>query len=229
MAPKKKTKEVPEATSSAPHPFLRRIMANKQLFYKDGSLFLMGIPSYIFALNTLVVMQKALEEEFGQKGLTMMYHFLGYQTTMAAKMMKNRFGFSSQKAMQTHQGQSDMIGAGKIDFIHMDMKNNHFILRGHSTFGKEYLSTFGIQKEPVDWLFKGGITKLINEYLGRDDIVCVETSCIAQGNSYCEFVAKPRGSFDTKDPKIKKQLPSDVSFDFKKIIEKNLRGMPQRR
>lgn len=210
------------------HPFLSRILRGKQVEHKEGYFYLLGVPSFIFSLDTLVVMQKMLEQEYGQKGLSIMFQFLGYQTRMAAKMMKNRFGFPTEKAMRMQQGHVDMVGAGKIDFVRMDFKNNHFILKGESTFGREYLRTFGIQKEPVDWMFKGGVTNLISEYTGRKDIVCIETSCVAQGKPYCEFVAKPKKDFDLKNPKIKKQLPLEFKWDIDKIIKKHALGMPKR-
>lgn len=211
------------------HQFLKRIIFGKQLKHDKGQLVLLGVPSYLFALNSLVTFQKMLEDAHGKTGLSYMYYLLGYQTGMGAKIMKNRLGMAKEKAMQMHMGQSEMVGAGNIEFVRMDMKANHFVLRSESSFAKEYLHAFGQQKEPVDWMFKGGITYLLNEYLERDDMVCIETSCIAQGKQYCEFLAKPAKDFDLKDPEIKKQLPEKVDFDFKKIMEKNFMGMPQRK
>ncbi len=227
MEYKKKASEESEQKESIT-AFLQRIVINKELKYEGENLFLMGVPSFLFALNTLVVMQKSMADEFGQKGLSAFYHLLGYQSGNAAQLMKNRFGFPTEKAMRMQQGHLPMLGAGDVDFIRFDLANNHFILRGTSTFAKEYINTFGIQKDPVCWMMRGGAAYMINVALERNDFLCIETSCIAQGKQYCEFVARPKNAFDLLDQNIKKQVPSELKTDFLGQIMKNFMGMPKR-
>ncbi|MBS3148910.1 4-vinyl reductase [Candidatus Woesearchaeota archaeon] len=225
--PKKSGSKSEGLPKSEQHSFLTRVIANRELAYDNGYLYLMGVPSFLFALNSLVVFQKTLSEDLGQKGASIFYHLLGYQAANAAKMMMNRFGFPIEKAMRMQQGHLDMLGAGKVDFVRIDMKSMKFVLRGEPTFAKEYLKTFGIQKESVDWMVRGGAAYMLNAYLGRDDLVGVETSCIAQGAKYCEFVVCPKSQ--VTDDKLKKQLPSQYNVDLLKIVEKNAMGMPKRK
>ncbi|RJQ21357.1 hypothetical protein C4580_02335 [Candidatus Woesearchaeota archaeon] len=208
------------------HPFLQRVIANKELQYADGSLLLMGVPSFLFALNSLVVMQESLGKEFGQKGLSVFYHMLGYQAANAAKMMMNRFGFLIEQAMRMQQGHLDMLGAGRVDFVRLDLKNAEFILRGEPTFAREYVRTFGVQKQPVDWMVRGGAAYMLNAYLGRSDLVGVETRCIAMGHKYCEFMVCPKKKVGAG---YKAQLPAGLEVDLLKVVEKNALGMPKRR
>lgn len=209
------------------HPFMAKIKATNQLEYKDNNLYLMGTPAYLFSLNVLVLMQNALKEKYGKDGLSIMYDFLAVQTKLAALMMKNRFGFSAEQGLKMQIGQVQMIGAGKAEFTRMDFEKNHFIIKTKSTFAEEYKKTFGVQKEPIDWFLKGAYTSLVSEYIGREDLVCIETSCITQGKEYCEFVIKPKSEFNLDDPEINNQIPTS-RLQINDIINKEAMGMPKR-
>jgi len=205
---------------------LSRVIANKELKYEDGHLFLLGAPDMLFALNSLVVLQEAMRKQSGRDGLAVFYHLLGYQAGNAANLMKNRFGFPLERAIPAMGDHLAMLGAGLFEFVRADVKNVHFVMRGSSTFAMEYARTFGVQKEGVDWMIKGGMVYLLNQYLGRDDVVCVETSCVAKGNKYCEFVAKPRASFSKKV--VAAHVAPALKMDLAKVLQKNVLGMPKR-
>ncbi len=212
---------------SSSHPFLARVIANKELKYEDGCLSLMGSPGCLLALNTLAATQEALRREFGASGASVFYHMLGYQAGNAAKLMRNRFGFPVEQAMKLQADHLAMIGAGSFSFVRTDFKANMFVLRGESNFAREYAKVFGVQKDAVDWMIKGGVVYLLNEYLDRTDFVCVETSCVAKGNKYCEFVARPKKSFSKAE--LKGQEADKLKMDLVALIAKNALGMPKRR
>ncbi|MBN2142423.1 4-vinyl reductase [Candidatus Woesearchaeota archaeon] len=203
------------------HPFMRKLLFEKQIKHEAGGyLMVLGSPGYLLSLNVMVIVHKLLEEEFGKKGSDVFYKILEIQTKMGAKMMIKRFGYSPQKALEMQQGHAEMIGAGTVDLVHVDTEKNQYILRAQSTYAKEYLKTFGLQKYPVDVLFRGGMTSLLREMTQNEDLICIETQCIAQGKPYCEFVIKNKSEFNLKDSLIKRQLPEKFKFDLSKLTDK---------
>ena len=203
------------------HNFMKKVIFGNQIKYvDDGYLMVLGSPGFLFSLNVLVLTQKMLEEEYGHKGKDIMYKMLEMQTKMGAKMMLDRFGYSPQKALEMQTGQAEMIGAGTLELIKVDTEKNHFILRAQSTFAKEYVKTFGIQKDVVDAMLLGGLTTLLREMSKNQNLIGIETQCIAQGKPYCEFVIRDKKDVDMKDPKIKKQICSDFKWDVSKLTNK---------
>jgi hypothetical protein len=203
------------------HDFMKRFLIEKQLQHKEGGyLMVLGSPGYLLSLDVMVMVHKLLETEFGKKGSDVFFKILEMQTQMGAEMMIKRFGYSPEKALIMQQGHAEMIGAGTVEIVHSDSKKNHYILRAHSTYAKEYFNLFGVQSDPVDVLFRGGMTSLLRVMTKNNNLMCVETQCIAQGKPFCEFVIKDKSEFDLKDPKIKKQIPEKFKFDLSKMLKK---------
>lgn len=90
-------------------------------------------------------------------------------------------------------------GAGKptLAAFEHDPASGHFLLEVHfadSYFAEQYLASQGAASEPVCWMLAGYIGGYCAEVFGLD-LICHETSCMAQGQPYCTFVVKPRGEW----------------------------------
>ncbi|MBN1792720.1 4-vinyl reductase [Candidatus Woesearchaeota archaeon] len=202
------------------HAFMKKLIFGNQIKYApEGYLMVLGSPGFLLSLNVLVLTQKLLEEEFGKKGRDVMFKILEMQTKMGAKMMLDRFGYAPEKALDLQTGHAEMIGAGTLELVKVDVKNQHYILRSQSTFAKEYIKTFGPQKRPVDAMLMGGLTTLLKEMTRNKNLVGVETQCIAQGKPYCEFVIRDKKYVNMKDPSVKFHICGDFKWDSDKITE----------
>ena len=208
--------------------FLQRIVINKEIKFKDGGLFLMNSPAYMFSLNALVIAQDMLSKELGEKGRFVLFKMMEAQTTMAGKMMLNRFGFPKEKALKLQLGHGEMIGGGRTQLVKADFKNNHFIVKVDSTFAKEYLNTFGQQKTAIDTMTCGAFTGLFRTLTGNKNLICIETNCIASGKPHCEFVIKDKKLFNLKDKKISSQIPPKINYNFDKVMKDKM-GVPIRK
>lgn len=209
----------------AVHSFLKRLLTNNEIKYDDkGHLTIMKTPAFIFSLNLLVIMQNALLKEYKEKGGIMFYNMLRVQSQMGARIMRNRFGFDKETGLKQQLGHSQLIGAGSLEFVKLDTKNDEYIIKSSSNFAEEYKKVFGLQKEPVDILLRGGLAGMVQGHTNNKNIICIETSCIATGKQVCEFAIKDKKKFNLKDPKIKSQIYPDMKYDFEKVMH-NL-GVP---
>ncbi|MFH1682506.1 MAG: 4-vinyl reductase [Candidatus Woesearchaeota archaeon] len=207
-----------------PSAVVQKIMKLKSIKYDNGKCLLWGIPA-VFSPNYVKVYDQGLmEKQFGVGKAMEFNHAIGkLQGIQGTKFIVDRFGYAEtikdkQKLLEFISGQTEMVGIGKFEWVRMDFKSNHFIIKGTSPFAEEYQRFFGQQKAPVDYflrgLFCGGIEAFVKEKL-----LCVETQCMSQGKKECEFVIKPIKDWDMKDPKVKAQLVKDLA-DFKKLGSK---------
>ena len=121
-----------------------------------------------------------------------------------------------------------MIGAGVTKLVRADLSKPEFIIRVDSTFAKEYRQTLGIQKHPVDDMARGAFAGLLKVHTGNDDLLCVETQCMAMGKPACHFIVKPMDQWDLKDPSIVYQLTQPLGQEAESFLGKKL-GFPVRR
>ncbi|MBU0636220.1 4-vinyl reductase [Candidatus Micrarchaeota archaeon] len=63
----------------------------------------------------------------------------------------------------------------------------------------------GKAKKPVDHLVRGVLAGVFS-HLFKDDVDCVEHSCMALGAGRCEFIIKPQFEFDFSKPESRDQL-----------------------
>lgn len=209
--------------------FLKRIMMGRLLKYKEGGyLTLMDVPCHLWSIRTLVIMHHLLDEEMGKKGRSLMYKAQEIQSTMAARMTETRFGLKDVGAIKHHLQQGEVIGAGTAELVRADFKKFEFIINVQSTFAKEYLRALGIQEHPVDDMIRGAFTVLFREHLKRDDLLCIETLCIAMGKQVCQFTIKPEEDWDLTRKEIAYQLPEEFKLE-KKAVFKDALGFPVKR
>jgi len=64
---------------------------------------------------------------------------------------------------------------------------------------------YGKSDHAVDHMFRGLVAGAAKVTF-KKDVECVETKCVAKGDSTCEFVIQPRKEFDFSNPIVKKQL-----------------------
>jgi predicted hydrocarbon binding protein len=203
----------------AMHAFLKRLIANNEVkFDNDGRFTIMKTPAFIFSMNLLTIMQDALLKEKGKEGARIFFDMLRVQSFMGARIMRNRFGFDKKTGLQQQLGHAQLIGIGSLEFVKMDIENDEYIVRSISCFAEEYKKVFGMQKQPVDILLQGGLNGMLQGHTGNDNMLCIETSCIAAGKKYCEFIIKDKSKFDLKDPNVASQIYPELKYDYEKVM-----------
>ncbi|MDP2749345.1 MAG: 4-vinyl reductase [Nanoarchaeota archaeon] len=202
---------------------LKRVLGFKSIVHKEGSLYIWGIPMYFEVMSTRAAQQKIMVDEFGREEASSIIYSMGKLTSYnALKTFNEKFGVAKtipdkKKLLQYNTGQLDIIGAGKFEWSVMNFDKVHFVMRGNSAFAEVYKKSFGIQKHHVDFFIRGQVDAAV-KYLTGKDVLAIETSCIAKGKKYCEFVIKERKKWDLKDPAIKKQLVRNIPETEKLIL-----------
>lgn len=130
-----------------------------------------------------------------------------FQAYMGVRITGEKFGYSQtfqkkKDLLLFSSGQSDLLGYGSSEWVRMDFANEHFVLHMNCTYAKVYKATLGLSKEPVDYWNAGAWAGVLDYILGKKT-ACIETSCIAKGQKYCEFVIRPLEKWDKKDPLVK--------------------------
>lgn len=177
---------------------------SRMLDLKDGRMSLMSVPINIIPTSILRDMQKGMIDANGfEKAYERIY--LGakkgsheYNSKFIAK-----HGFSDMRKTINWQKKIVMFsGWGNIDIAEIDFKKSEFVARfKNSPFPEMY----GKSKYPVDIIVAGFIAGAFKANM-KKDIDCVETKCVALGNSCCEFVVGPRDKMKKTKAEMWKKL-----------------------
>jgi predicted hydrocarbon binding protein len=179
-----------------PPPILQKVAKFKAMQHKDGKFLIWGVPCFISELYVFIYLYKLLEDKYGYKEASSILYSMGYlQAQQGILMVNKRFGYAKtiqdkSKLLDFNMGQSEMVGAGKFEWLRKDFTQNTFIVKASSSFADEYKRFFSGQKNPVDHYARGELAALVTSVVEKE-CICVETRCMALGNSYCEFLIKP--------------------------------------
>ena len=196
---------------------IRKTQLFKQLKYEDGEVRLYGTPCFISPTIGVLAKDKIIEEIAGIKKQQEANYFAEkIQARIGVEITGEKFGyaktFKNKKDLLMFSGQQfELLGYGRAEWVRIDFENEIFIVRMKSPYAELYRKNIGLSKYRVDYWNAGGWAGCIEYVIGKK-AGCIETSCIAQGKPYCEFVIRPLSRFDKKDPRVKQN-----SFIFKDL------------
>jgi len=205
----------------SPSKILEKITRFKLIKIQDDKLVLAGVPGSLSPLYVTAYFQRLLEKCYGKKKtMDLLYNAGRFQGRQAFRIFSKRFGYAEKikdkkELLEFQTSQSIVIGHGKFEWVKIDFENNVFIIRGKSTYGDEYKRFFGLQKEPIDYFHRGLIVSFIEE-LTKRKMLCIETQCIAQGKTFCEYVVRPYEKWEKKDMLVKNQIITNLP-DIKEL------------
>jgi len=178
---------------------LADLIMHKQVKFEKGKISIFGRPSSLLPTDAFMGIQKELES-LGAENI------IYFSAKKAGKNWFKEMGKSYPLKGQdvivwgsnivTLAGWGEAVIKSKIDskkLIIFNLKD--------STLAKLY----GESEVAVDHLFRGLLCGAMCAIFDMD-LDCVETSCIAKGDSTCEFVVKPPKDFDFSNGLTKKQL-----------------------
>jgi len=205
----------------APPKILQKILRFNAIKFKEGKLLVVNVPGLLSPLYVNIYLQRLLENDIGEKkAMNLLYNIGKFQGIQGLKITNNYFGYAktikNKRELLIFSGdQSEVTGLGKFKWVLTDFNKNIFIVRGKCSIGEEYKRFFGIQKNAVDHFTRGQAAAMVEGTINQQ-VLAVETKCIATGNPYCEFVVKPIKIWDKKDVMACKQLVGELS-SFKKL------------
>ena len=193
---------------------VKKIMQGTDLVFKDGNVIIWGIPTQLFPVNTVVLLQKMMELSYGYSDVSNLLYQLGrIQGKRGGEMMFKRFGFKkTKKSSELAAQQGELIGIGKQEYIKFELKNNHFIVKNLATpMAKVYLNIYGKQKFPECHFVRGARTGAHEALMGTD-LIGIETQCISMGKPYCVFEIKETKKWDQSLELIRNQFPLSTTI-----------------
>ena len=196
-----------------PPTLLEKVMRFRAIQHKDGKVLLHGIPVLLALFSSNAYQQRLLEHLYGKKAACEVIYGIGkFQAGQGTKIINKRFGYADKikdikKIMEFNLNQTEVVGAGKLKWIKVDFDNQIFIVKGDSTFAREYKKLFGLTSYPVDYFLGGCIAGGLEVVLNKK-MFCDEIKCIAQGDPTCIFIIRPVEKWDKKI--LKKRFIEDI-------------------
>lgn len=178
-----------------PPAILQKIMAFKALRHENGQFLFFNIPSTILPVQTSVYLCRSLIKQFGEEAAQkILYDTARFQANMGMKIVNERFGYAEsfgdkKKLLEFNLGQLAVLGLGEFRITRIDLMTNDMLIEGSCPFAEEYKRIFGLQKNPVD-VYVAGVLAGGGSAMVGENLITMETSCIAQGKKQCEFVIK---------------------------------------
>lgn len=187
-------------TIKLPSGILEKTKRFKELRHENGKVYLWNYTALIDPLITQAYYVRLLEKLCGREEINKARYFAGkIQAIKGLEIINQKFGYAKtipgkKKLFYFNAGQSEILGFGKYKWT-LDFRKNYFVGTTRSPFAEEYMKMWGTQKAPVDHWFMGAWAGCA-EAITKKKMVCVETRCIAKGNTICEFVVKSPDKWD---------------------------------
>lgn len=178
---------------------VKKLMFAREIDFEEGSINLLGHPIVMCPVVTFVEIRKMLE--------TVDATALLYQASKTSgidymKSIGKKFGMKEQDLLKWGVNTISLAGWGKTKILKLDPEEKISITVLEDS---SFVRCYGKSREPVDDIFRGYAAATASICF-KTDMDVIEVKCKAMGDRVCEIVAKPFGSFDMKDPSVRKQL-----------------------
>jgi predicted hydrocarbon binding protein len=189
-----------------PDMFAKLLMA-REIKFKEGEISLLGDRVVLIPAYSLGSMLKSASEN-PELGKSLYYVSKECLRNGFAKVVRSKYGLTGMRLIEWLVNVGHVAGWGSISIVKRDVSPE----RVEFVFHVKNPPLLGLAKsaKPVDHIFRGMIAG--GESMAFDaDVEAIETKCVAQGNPYCEFVAKRREQFlaDKNNPLVAEQLKLD--------------------
>ena len=191
------------ASKAAP-AILQKTLTKQHLNFKDGRVYLWGNPCFIDPVLIQVYYSRLIQKKCGEKEANRIrYYTAKLQALAGNKITNKRFGYAKtisdkKKLFLFNCGQAELLGLGKFEWIRLDFDKELFVCNTISPFAEAYKNFYGIQNQAVDLWLMGSWAGALEYILGKK-MFTVESSCIAKGDKYCQFISRPIKRWEKND------------------------------
>ena len=208
---------------------LEKVLRTKSIKWEDGKVIMWGINGLFSPMFSSVYLQRVIEEKSSHKQAMEFFYWQGkFQGHQGAKMTNQKFGYVKTipdkiNLLKFSTDQSQLTGLGKFKWVRANFEDDIFICSGNSVFAEDYKKYAGLSQFSVDYFIRGQVAAMVESVHGKK-VLCVETHCIAKGDSECVFVAKPYDSWDKSNQDYKDQYVDDFpDLEELKLKPKNVK------
>lgn len=163
-------------------------------FNDEGILFYFGAPTMLLNINTLMSLQKELEEKDVAK--ESLKKVGAQQARRALERYEDRYNFdqaSHQEIMSFVDDLTDVLALGEFETMQVDDEEGiKFAVENRSNpLARVYRKEYGEAESPKDHFLKGLIGEAMNIINGTE-LEVEERECMAKGDERCLFLLKTR-------------------------------------
>tara|TARA_Y100000310_G_scaffold343716_1_gene452687 strand:+ start:1437 stop:2012 length:576 start_codon:yes stop_codon:yes gene_type:complete len=178
------------------------LILHNQVSFEKGKMSLLGQPIAILPIEEYYYMQRILEK----KGLeNIIYYSAKESGILWLDNMIPKFKMKLNDVVKWGIEILSISGWGNLKLKLIDKTNNKMIFNlSEATIAKKY----GTHSSSVDHLLRGYVAAAGTKFLGID-VDAIEHKCVAKGDSYCQYIIKPKKDFDQSSPIVKIQLKKD--------------------
>ena len=176
-----------------------KLLLHGQMKFEKGRIELLGDNITILPADTIVEIQKLLEQQAQE-------HLIYRGARVAGKnwfsKMHKEFTLKSTDVFQWGPDLISLAGWGEVIVIKRDDATKTIVGRLMNSINSKL---YGPSKKPVDHVFRGLFCGAMSFIFGAD-LEAVEVKCQAVGDAFCEFVVKPKKDFDFSNQLVVEQL-----------------------
>lgn len=165
--------------------FLSKLLTSRQANFTEENISIFDLMFAMQPLESLVDLQKSVEESFGKKGIDLMLDFGRKISTALISHFKTRFNLKGEQLREVWLNMFSLSGFGKLEVVKFD-SNSAIFQTNSSAIAKIYSSKYKKAKQPTCSIIAGMLEAYFQEITGKK-VKCKETGCMATGKQYCTF------------------------------------------
>ncbi len=201
-----------------------KLMGHRNFKVGNGNLYIWTVP---MIFHSATVLPKLYYESKNKKKIKEIFYYMGkLESFNGTIVLIKRFGMKhNQKSfLQLFLDQGVMLGIARGKIYQKESKIPRVVIGGKVNYGHFYKEQYGLQKEPVCYYMRGVLAGGVEAIYSRKDLFCVETECVAKGDSICKFEIKPIADWKG-DPLFKKQFRQKPAYYEKFTAVENLSSL----
>jgi predicted hydrocarbon binding protein len=174
--------------------FFIDLLKTGQVIAEDGTFMFLNEYFILLPVRTFLKLREKLIEKLGDKADEVLREIGRFQVAQAIKRYSKTIGFEKLNQVKINEfgvNVMNLMGHGIFEIVSYNDKEKKIVTRSKNVPSAiEYQLLYGKSKTPIDsyicGIWEEAYTRLFNA-----EMCCVETKCIACGDSFCQFEIKP--------------------------------------
>lgn len=159
------------------------ILKDLHFIQERGGLFYKEVRYLLIRPETLIVFQKAVEKELGEKGNEILFESGFAGGALSSKRYQEVFSYSGEEIIRFMMNMGSQIGWGRFELEKFDPDQKKLIVKVfHSPFAEAY----GNSSSEVCHFIRGVITGMASTVFQKT-LISKELSCLSKGDLFCRF------------------------------------------
>jgi len=173
----------------------------RQITFEEGQIKVADETAIMIHGHALIKLTDIVVKRMGKKGVTSIYLASKEGGKSLGLAFKKKFNLTESKLADLLKDLAMMGGWGSFEFVKLDFTEKVLICRAKQSPFAQLTELRGKKVcHIIRGLLAGGAGVGFNK-----DVDCIETKCLAEGSSICEFIVKPKEKFKEKQL-VKEQL-----------------------